>query len=49
METIIISLGGSVIIHEDSDITFFKKLVNLLKKLSLKYKILIVIGGGKIV
>ena len=48
METIIISLGGSVIIHEDSDITFFKKLVNLLKKLSLKYKILIVIGGGKI-
>jgi uridylate kinase len=48
METIIISLGGSVIISEDADITFFKRLVNLLKKLSLKYKILIVIGGGKI-
>ena len=46
METIVISLGGSVIISEDVDITFFKRLVNLLEKLSSKYKILIVVGGG---
>lgn len=47
METIVISIGGSVIISEDADVSFFKKLVNLLNKLSSKYKIFIVIGGGK--
>jgi len=47
METIVISIGGSVIVSEDADVSFFKKLVNLLNKLSSKYKIFIVIGGGK--
>ncbi|MCK4347204.1 MAG: UMP kinase [Thermoplasmatales archaeon] len=47
METIVISIGGSVIISEDADVSFFKRLVNLLNKLSSKYKIFIVIGGGK--
>ena len=47
METIVISIGGSVIISEDADVSFFKKLVNLLNKLSSKYKIFIVVGGGK--
>jgi len=47
METIVISIGGSVIISEDADVSFFKRFVNLLNKLSSKYKIFIVIGGGK--
>ncbi len=47
METIVVSIGGSVIISEDADVSFFKKLVNLLNKLSSKYKIFIVVGGGK--
>jgi uridylate kinase len=47
METIVISIGGSVIVSEDADVSFFKKLVNLLNKLSSKYKIFIVVGGGK--
>jgi len=47
METIVISIGGSVIISEDANVSFFQKLVNLLEKLSLKFKIFIVIGGGK--
>lgn len=47
MENIVISLGGSVILSDEADFHFFKKLVDLLKKLSKKYKIYIVIGGGK--
>jgi uridylate kinase len=48
MEKIVISLGGSVIISEKANITFYNRLVDLLEKLSSKYRILIVIGGGKI-
>lgn len=47
METIVLAIGGSVIISEDADVSFFKKLVNLLNKLSSRYKIFIVVGGGK--
>lgn len=47
METIILSIGGSVILSEDADTSFFRKLINLLKKLSKQYKIYIVTGGGK--
>ncbi len=47
MEKIVVSLGGSVILSDEADVHFFKKLVDLLKKLSKKYKIYIVIGGGK--
>jgi len=48
METIVLSIGGSVILSEDADISFFKKLINLLKKLSKRYKIHVVVGGGKV-
>ena len=47
METIALSIGGSVIHPEDVDVSFFKSLVNLLKKLSKRYRIYIVVGGGK--
>ena len=47
MESIVISLGGSVVLSEDIDISFFKKLTNLLKKFTNQYKIFLVIGGGK--
>lgn len=48
METIVLSIGGSVIFSEEATVNFFQKLVNLLKKLSKKHKIYIVVGGGKI-
>ena len=48
METIVLSIGGSVILSGDADASFLKKLVNLLKKLSKKYKIYIIVGGGKV-
>lgn len=47
MKTIVLSIGGSVILSENADTSFFKKLVKLLKKLSKKYKLYLVIGGGK--
>ena len=47
MNSIVISLGGSVLLSDDIDVTFFKKLTNLLKQLSNQYKIYIIIGGGK--
>jgi len=46
MNSIVISLGGSVIIS-DIDISYFQKLTEFLKEISKKYKIYIVIGGGK--
>jgi uridylate kinase len=48
METIVLSIGGSVILSENADVSFFKKLINLLKKFSKRYKIYIVVGGGKV-
>ena len=46
MKKIVISIGGSVILSDEANDMFFKKLTNLLKKLSKKYKIYIVVGGG---
>jgi len=46
METIVISIGGSVFLSEDIDKTYFEGLIKLLKKRSQKYKIFIVVGGG---
>jgi len=47
MNSIVISLGGSVLISDDIDISFFEDLAILLKKLTEKYKIYLIIGGGK--
>ena len=47
MNSIVISLGGSVLISDDIDISYFENLKNLLKELSDQYKIYIIIGGGK--
>jgi uridylate kinase len=46
MNSIVISLGGSVLISDDIDISFFEDLASLLKKLTEKYKIYLIIGGG---
>ncbi len=47
MDSIVISLGGSVILSEDATISYFKNLMILLRELSKKFKIYLVIGGGK--
>jgi uridylate kinase len=47
MESIVISIGGSVILSDDVTLTFFNELKALLEKLCRKVKIYIVVGGGK--
>jgi uridylate kinase len=47
MEKIVVSIGGSVILSEDADISFFNELKILLKKLSKNFKIYLIVGGGK--
>jgi uridylate kinase len=47
MDSIVISIGGSVILSDDIGITFFEELANLLKTICKQYKIYIIVGGGK--
>lgn len=48
MKSIVLSIGGSVIISEEVDVSFFRKLASLLKKISNNFKIFIVVGGGNV-
>lgn len=47
METIVISIGGSIVLSEEADVSFFNVLKTLLKKLSKDFKLYLVVGGGK--
>jgi len=47
MDSIVISIGGSVILSDDIGITYFEELADLLKTICKKYKIYIIVGGGK--
>jgi uridylate kinase len=44
----VISIGGSVIASEKTNVSFLKKLSKLLNELSKEYKIFLVVGGGDI-
>jgi len=48
MKSIVLSIGGSVILSEEADVSFFRKLASLLKKISKQYKIFIIVGGGNV-
>ena len=47
METIVISLGGSLIVPNKVDYKFLEQFRKLMLQISKKYKIVIVTGGGK--
>jgi len=47
MESIVISIGGSVILSDDVETSFFVNLKNMLKKFSKDFKIYLIVGGGK--
>ena len=47
MKNIVISIGGSVLLSEESDFEYYQNLKNLLEKISKKYKIYVIVGGGK--
>lgn len=46
-EVIVISLGGSVILSEDSNQSYFQELKMFLETLSETVKIFLIVGGGK--
>jgi len=49
METVVLSLGGSVLIKENEpDTTYLRALAKVLLGISSKYKLFVVTGGGKI-
>lgn len=48
MKSIVLSLGGSVILSQNLGTSYFKKIATLLKKVSRDNKLFIVIGGGEI-
>jgi len=47
MENIVISIGGSVLFSDEINENYFKNLKKLFQKLSEKYKVYLVVGGGK--
>lgn len=48
MKSIVLSIGGSVILSDEADVSFFRKLASLIKKISNNFKIFIVVGGGNV-
>ncbi len=48
METIVISIGGSVLVPNKDDADYLKKLASILKEVSATHKLYVVTGGGRI-
>jgi uridylate kinase len=48
MKTVVVSIGGSVVLSDEADVVFLKKLAALFKKISKEYKLFIIVGGGKV-
>jgi uridylate kinase len=48
MKTIVVSIGGSVVLSDEADALFLKKLTTLFKKISNEYKLYVIVGGGNI-
>lgn len=47
MDTVVVSVGGSIIIQNKDDITFLRKLAKVLIGQSTKHKLFVVTGGGR--
>ena len=47
MESIVISLGGSVVLSDKVDHQYFNDFIQTIQKIAKKFKIYLVIGGGK--
>ncbi len=48
METVVVSIGGSVLVPDDHDNTYIIKLAKMLKDVSEKVRLFVVAGGGRI-
>ncbi|HEY3419315.1 MAG TPA: UMP kinase [Methanomassiliicoccales archaeon] len=48
MDTVVVSLGGSVLIPDEEDADHLSNLSSLLKDMSSEYRLFLVCGGGKV-
>jgi len=48
MKTVVVSIGGSVVLSQEADVLFLKNLTALFKKISDYYKLFVIVGGGTI-
>ncbi len=48
MKTVVVSIGGSVVLSDEADAVFLINLTALFKKMSDEYKLFVIVGGGKI-
>jgi uridylate kinase len=48
MEPVVLSLGGSVLVREEGDTAYIRKLAKILIGISSDFKLYVVTGGGKI-
>ena len=48
METVVLSLGGSVLVKDENDTSYLRKLAKILIGVSATQKLYVVVGGGKI-
>ena len=48
MDTVVISIGGSVLVSDRNDADYLKAIASLLRKLSTTHKLYVVTGGGRI-
>ena len=48
METVVISIGGSILVPDQDDNTYIKELASMLNELSESFRIFVVVGGGRI-
>jgi uridylate kinase len=48
MKSIVVSVGGSVVLSDEANTDFLKQLTALLKKVSKRYTLYVIVGGGKI-
>lgn len=46
-EVVVLSLGGSVIVPDDIDVSFLKRLKMLISRYKRRYRFVIITGGGK--
>ncbi len=45
-EDLVISIGGSIVLPDDDDLTYLNELIEILKNISDDYNLYIVVGGG---
>lgn len=48
MDKVVISIGGSILVPDDEDTKYIEDLAAMLKELAAKYKLYVVVGGGRI-